>query len=123
MSERKVVMTMLTREQILDAEDNKTAIVSVPEWGGDVRVSTMTGFARDRFEAACMGSKGGVNTVNIRAKLVAATVVDDQGGLLFSEKDIAKLGQKSAAALDKVFEAAQDLNKFSDDDVEDLAKN
>jgi len=121
--QRKVEMTMLTREQILDADDKKTKTVSVPEWGGDVMVSTMTGFARDRFESAVVGAKGGINTVNIRAKLVAATVVSDTGELIFSEKDITKLGQKSAAGLDRVFTAAQELNKFSDDDVEDLAKN
>ena len=116
-------MAILSKEQILEANDSKTEIVSVPEWGGDVIISTMSGFARDRFEASCLGKSGGTNMVNIRAKLVAATVVDEAGQLMFNEKDIAKLGNKSCAALERVFEAAQKLNAIGDEDVEDLAKN
>ena len=116
-------MSLLKREDVLLAEDKKTIDVEVPEWGGTVRVSTMSGFARDRFETSLMGAKGGVNTVNIRAKLAAATIVDEKGELLFSEKDVTKLGNKSGAALDRVYNASQEINKFTDDDVEELAKN
>ena len=42
---------------------------------------------------------------------------------MFTEKDVVKLGKKSSAALDRIFSAAQKLNRISDDDVEDLAKN
>jgi hypothetical protein len=116
-------MTLLTKEQILKHEDLKSEIVPVPEWGGEVRVCTMSGFARDRFEAGITGKSGGANMSNIRAKLAAATIVDEEGNLLFDEADIAKLGKKSCAALDRVFEAAQKLNLITNDDVEVLAKN
>ncbi len=113
----------LNREQILKAADKNTVIVDVPEWGGEVIVATMSGFARDRFEASVVGKNGGVNTINIRAKLAANTLVDEKGELLFTEDDIAKLGNKSAAALERVFAASQKLNLISSKDVEDLAKN
>lgn len=116
-------MSLLKREDVLLAEDNKHKDIEVPEWGGTVRVCTMSGFAKDRFEASLQGKNGGANLSNIRAKLAAATIVSESGELLFSEKDIAKLGQKSCAALDRVFEAAQELNALGDKDVEDLAKN
>ena len=38
-------MALLTRDEILAADDIKTEDVEVPEWGGDVRVSVMS---RDR---------------------------------------------------------------------------
>lgn len=114
---------LLTSKQILESQDNKTEVLEVPEWGGSVIVATMSGFARDRFEASVMGKHGGVNTENIRAKLAAATLVDEQGNLLFSEADIVKLGRKSCAALDRVFACSQRLNHISDQDVEQLAKN
>ena len=114
---------LLTKDDILKASDSKTVVVDVPEWGGSVTVSTMSGFARDQFEGSLLGKNGGTNTANIRAKLAAATLVDDKGNLMFSEKDVVALGKKSAPALDRIFEASQKLNRISDGDVEDLAKN
>lgn len=116
-------MALLSKEQILNVDDKKTELVEVPEWGGQVCIATMSGTAKDRFEASCMGPNGTANMQNIRARLVAACLVDDKGNLMFSEKEIGKLGQKSAAALDRVFEAAQRLNAVTQQDVEDLAKN
>lgn len=114
---------MLSKQDILKADDSKAIEVEVPEWGGTVIVGTMSGFARDQFEAAIIGKNGGANMVNIRAKLAASTLQDEKGNLLFSDKDVASLGKKSAAALDRVFEAAQKLNRITEADVEELAKN
>ena len=114
---------LLNKEQILNSEDSKFEIVDVPEWGGQVKVVTMSGFARDRFEMQIMGSKGKMDMVNIRAKLGAATIVDEQGNLLFTEDDITKLGNKSGAALDRVFSVAQRLNHLTQSDVDALTKN
>lgn len=120
---------MLNREQILKANDLKTETVAVPEWGGDVLVRMMTGTARDKFEEQTFSAgrkKGGKSEVsfdNIRARLVAAVVVDEEGNLLFTSSDIAELGKKSAAALDRIFTVAQRLNGFTKEDIDELAKN
>lgn len=115
---------MLTKEQILNAVDSKTETVDVSEWWGDsVTIKSMSGFARDRFESSLLGNNGGSNMQNIRAKLCAASIVDEKGDLMFSDKDIVKLGNKDSKPLDKIFEAAQRLNKISDSDVDELAKN
>lgn len=116
-------MAMLSKKDILDKEDLKTKTIEVPEWGGEVIIATMSGFARDRFEASILGKNGGMNTSNIRAKLVAASVIDDKGNLMFTEDDIAKLGKKSCAALDRIFEESQKLNRIGDKEIESLAKN
>ncbi len=116
-------MALLNKKDILDHVDLASEVIDVPEWGGQVKVITMSGFARDRFEASITGKNGGSNFDNIRAKLAAATIADDAGNLLFDEADIAKLGRKSCAALDRVFAASQKLNRLSQQDVEDLAKN
>lgn len=116
-------MALLSKEQILNVNDKKMELINVPEWGGEVYIATMSGTAKDRFEASCMGKNGGMNMQNIRAKLVAASIVDEYGKLMFSESEVTKLGQKSAAALDRVFAAAQKLNAIGEDDIEELAKN
>ncbi len=113
---------LLSKKDILAKDDLKVEIVEVPEWGGSVRVSTMSAFSRDRFEAAIAKIGGGIDMHNIRAKLAIATIVDDNNQPLFNEHDIEKLGQKSCAALDRVFAAAQRLNLISDKEVETLAK-
>ncbi len=115
---------ILTKEQILQADDLKTETVEVREWGGSVSVRTMTGTERDVFEQGIVSKKGEeANLTNIRAKLCAATIVDESGNCIFSSKDIAELGKKSAAALDRVFTVAQRLNGIGNKDVEELAKN
>lgn len=113
---------LLSKTDILSKDDLKAEIVEVPEWGGSVKVSTMSAFARDRFEANIAQSGGGLNMENIRAKLAIATIVDENNKPLFDENDIIKLGEKSCAALDRVFAAAQRLNLISDKEVEILAK-
>lgn len=116
----------LTKEQILSAQDFKTEEVEVPEWDGKVRVKSLTAKERDRFEAGMIEGRGKdrkTNLENLRARLVAKTVVDEQGNLLFSEKDVDALGEKNAAAIDKVFAVAQRLSKLRPEDVEELTKN
>jgi hypothetical protein len=114
-------MAMLTRDQVFGAEDIKTEVVDVPEWGGSVIVGTMTGYARDIFESQMLDKKNG--NKNMRAKLAAATVQDEEGNLLFSEKDIEALGKKSGAALERIFDAALRINRIGPNDVDELAKN
>lgn len=114
-------MAMLTRDAILGATDIKRELVAVPEWGGDVYVGMMNGAARDMFDAQIVNKKTG--SQNIRAKLAAATVQDEEGTLMFSIADIEALGKKSAAALQRVYEVAVRLNRMGADDVEELGKS
>lgn len=117
------IMAILTKDQILNIDDRKTEIVAVPEWGGEVIVQTMTGFARDKFETNLSSTTGVNNMQNIRAKFAAACIVDEEGNLMFDDKDLIKLGNKSSAALDRIFAVAQRLNIMTDAEVEQLAKN
>lgn len=117
---------LLTREQILQFDDANYEEVQVPEWGGSVRVKAMNGTERDAFEASLFETRGKQQVMkmdNIRAKLVARTVVDENGQPIFGVGDIEALGKKSAAALDRVFTVSQRLSKITDTDIEELTKN
>lgn len=114
---------LLSKQDILSNEDRKFEDIHVPEWGGMVRIATISGEARDRFEASIVAKNGQMNTENIRAKLVAACVVDESNKLLFSENDIKQLGSKSCVALDRIFSAAQKLNGIGQTELDQLAKN
>ncbi len=119
-------MAYLTRDEILSAHDLATETVAVPEWGGEVLVRGLSGRERDGFEASVLEMRGQdtkVNLINLRAKLVAHCVIDaETGRRLFGDADIAALGDKSALALQRVFDVAQRLSGLSRSDVEELAK-
>lgn len=117
---------LLTRDTILAAQDIQTEEVEVPEWGGSVLVRGMTGAERDAFEESVLTGKGrkrDVNLKNFRARLIVKSVVNRKGERVFTHADIDALGQKSAAALARVFDVATRLSGMSDEDVEELTKN
>lgn len=115
-------MALLTKDQIFAADDLRYENVDVPEWGGAVRVSVMTGAIRDKYEGSLYDIRSKIQTVdNLRARFLAHCVVDGDGKLLFSQKDILELGQKSSAALDRVFTVATKLNGTGVEGLEDAA--
>lgn len=114
---------MLNREDILGMNDIKIEIVSVPEWGGDVYVRNLSGHERDEFEASIVERRGKKQTLNasdLRAKLAAYSICDENGKRLFSESDVRVLTTKSASSLQRVFEVAQRLSGIGDDAVSEL---
>ncbi len=112
-----------TADSILSVDDAKFENVDVPEWGGSVRIKAMTGEERDAFESSIAGTNGKMNTINIRAKLVFLSVVNSKGERIFNKEQITVLGQKSAAALNRVYTAAAKLSAITSSDVDELAKN
>lgn len=120
-------MALLTKEQIWNANDILWEDVKVPEWGGEVRVKGLSGSQRDAFEAASMLSKKGgqreVNLKNLRSRLVVMCAVDENFQPLFTSGDVMRLGEKSAIALERVFDKAQKLSGMSEEDIEELTGN
>jgi hypothetical protein len=119
-------MAFLSREAILEADDKKYVTVACPEWGGDVRLGSISGSQRDAYESSVVqqnGSDRKVNLRNARAKLVVLTAVDEDGRALFTQDDLSALGRKNAAPLDRLFDAARKLIGMGDNDVEKLTED
>lgn len=119
-------MPLLTKAQILGVADLVHEDVDVPEWGGAVRVQMLTGAERDAFEQEIVtrqGKRVQMNLANVRARLVALCLVDEEGQRVFGESDVKALGRKSALALNRVFEVAQRINGLTEQDMEELAGN
>lgn len=119
-------MALLGRDQILAAQDLTTRDIEVPEWGGTVRIRMLSAAERDKFEASTVVMKRGqqrMNVENLRARLASMCIVNENGELAFSPPDIPLLGQKSSAALQRVFNACQELNAVTDDDLEEMAED
>lgn len=117
----------LSKEAIFSTDDRKYVTVHVDEWGGDVRIRSLTGRERDEFEGKNTETKNGRSKVkfeNFRARFCALCIVDASGAPLFvTNAEITMLGNKSVKALQRVFNACQDLNGMSDSDVEELTED
>jgi len=120
----------ITREEILNRQDRIYEEVFVPPWDSWALVRSLSGKERDRFEKDIVELKGVgrkaqvITKDNIRARLVALTVVDPETKKpVFEPADVEALGEKNAVALDTIFAVAQRLSRLSDEDVEELVKN
>lgn len=123
-------MGLLSRESILASEDLPRELLSVPEWGGDVWVRTLTGAERDAFEASNVRVTGKgrnvkrePNVANFRARLAVLVCCDEQGKRLFADADAAALGRKSSAALDRIADVALRLNGMTEEAAEEAEGN
>lgn len=122
-------MGMLDKKALLAKE--VLEIVKVNLGKGDfVYVRQMTGRERDKFEQSLIkenkAAEGGYEKAldDFRAKLAVVTVCDEAGNLILSTNDASTLSQMmSAARLEKIVNKAQDLNKISEEDKENLVKN
>ncbi len=127
---------ILTRAEILAADDLPRELVEVPEWGGSVYVRGLTAMERSEFENLMLGLEnrrikvGKSDDVTIqmdmrvlRVRLSALCMVDEKGNRLFGDDEVEALGRKSADALNRIFVVAQRLSGMTSDDVEDAAGN
>jgi hypothetical protein len=109
---------MLDRKAILAAQDVDTSVVSVPQWGGDVHIKSIS--VSEAEKIGMMIANDAVGDSSIMAIWVACCACDDKGKLLFTFDDIPALSRKSKAAVQTVYTAISDLNGL---DLEEATKN
>jgi hypothetical protein len=109
----------LSKAAILAAKDTKLSeALPVPEWGGEVRIKTLSGTERDAFEDAYAENK----MKAFRCRFLVLTLSDDKGQRLFEDGDVAELGKKSSVVINRLFEAAWKHNAFTNEAVESLGE-
>ncbi|MFJ6615459.1 hypothetical protein ACIQPT_34865 [Streptomyces sp. NPDC091289] len=121
-------MALLNKDQITAADDRQWEDVDVPEWGGTVRVLGMSGTDRNAYQSSLvvLGSNGSVQRMNMAdqlAKLCAKCLVGEDFERLFTDKEVAGLGRKNGAVLERVGQVAQRLSGLRKEDVEAKAGN
>jgi hypothetical protein len=119
------MQTRLTREAFLAATALPTETVTIPELGGVIEMRGLSAATRDEFEKTMWEKKGKtrqLNMQNIRARLVAMCAVDEAGQRLFTEEDVAAIGEIRADVIDRLFSVAQRLSGLGDNDVEELGQ-
>jgi hypothetical protein len=92
---------ILSKEEILAADDIPTEIVEVPEWGGAVVVHGMSGQERLEWSNKVKGADGSTDVEKAMFYSIVYGVQEPK----FDESDIPALKKKSGAALDRVARA------------------
>ena len=118
---------MLDRSAILEAKDSKTESVEVPDWGGSVNVKGLTGNERDSWEQRLVDArKGNTGKIDIRllkVRFVIACCINGEGVKLFNDSDAEALNQKSAKAIQIIYDVGQRLSGLSNEEAEKIAGN
>lgn len=116
---------VLSKEDILKADDRKGIEVSAPEWGGHVYLRPMSGTDRDDFEQRSADfSKGKREAMKgWRERLIVATACDDQGNPLFTKEDLPALAEKNSMVVVRLADEALAISGIGADEVEDEAGN
>ncbi len=111
------------KKHILSRDDLKMEKMFIQEWDCDVWVKQLSGKQLDIWEMARddINKKDGI--VGLRAKIASYCLADEEGKLIFTEKDIKDLSEKSGAALGRIMAKCMTLNFISQDDLETIAKN
>lgn len=119
-------MALLSKADIVAADDIRHEDVDVPEWGGTVRVRGLTGAQRSAIEGTMMAARGQEVSMRVdmfarlRQKLLAEAIVGEDNKPLLTEKEVAG---KSGRVLDRLFAKASELSGMDNDAVEEMAGN
>jgi hypothetical protein len=114
---------LLTKAQILAAEDLLTRDIDVPEWGGTIRIRMLTAAQRLQLESEYRHAvdAGMIAPQNWRELHLVLSAVNEDGTPMFTDADAAALGKKSGRAMARVFDAINDFNLGKG--IEGAAKN
>jgi hypothetical protein len=117
-------MSILSKAEILAADDLRTERVAVAEWNGEIVIRTMTGAQREQFlDHVAPDSDGKRSYKQFNASHVSLCAVDETGQPLFTLADAPAIAEKHWRALETVAEACLKLNALRADDLEEAKKN
>lgn len=107
---------------LLALDDRKKTIpLFVKAWGRQVYLRDPSAADRDEWEIFASNHRG--QNALWRAKVAQVLLCDEAGKRLFTEKQLAELGEKSAAALHEIWQAGVKLLSVTDEEIEELEKN
>ena len=121
-----MTVKVLSKDDIIQANDLPREFVEVPEWGGGVWVYGLSGTMRDAYELMVIGKADSDRTVNLRnfrARFCALVMRGEDGNQLFSDKEAHELGKKYGKVLDRIKDIGERLSGIGAEEVEELEGN
>lgn len=121
-----MVKKILTKYEILAAQDRPLVAMDVPEWGGTIFLKALSISRAMALRSKYMGLDGvpkpetGLSFV---LDSIAACIVDESGQPLFSSDELEILGEKNPNVVNKVFQKIEEINGGGENSVEQAEKN
>lgn len=117
-------MPLASKDAILGLQDIQPPVqFHVPEWNDTVLLRHPTANDRDAWEIYCRENKD-KSGVLWRAQLASVLLCDESGKRIFtSAEDVRRLGERSAAAIHRIWEKGLELMAITDVEVTQLEKN
>lgn len=100
-------MGFLTKTEIIATNDAVYEVETVPEWGGEVRVRSLTGEERSTL------AKRGETAVSWDALVCAMGIVDEKGASLFVLDEVKILAKKHPLVLERVARRILELSTMT----------
>ena len=112
--------TYLTAESILQSEDFTYDEVDCPEWGGTVRIRSMSGTQRVTLKKAIEQGQNDIDEM-----VCVMCIVDADGNRIFNRSQIGELGKKNTKAISRVAKRIVEISGLRDPEkaVKDAEKN
>jgi len=111
------------RDRILAADDIGKEMITVPHWGVDLELRTMTASERSKMLASSVDENGNMDLEELYPRILIATVFDPKSGeAVFDGNDVAALANKSAAAVEFVAQKSMVLSGLAGDAVDEAGK-
>jgi len=112
---------VLTATDILDKSDTEYDYVDIPEWGGRVKIRSLTADEVIKFTESMKGEA----KKNAMVRICHLCTVNEDGSPMFEDGNmIAKLQKKSVKAINRIQKAALKLNGMDDEaKAQENAKN
>lgn len=118
---------MITRADILAANDRTIEPLEVPEWGGTLYLRSLTVGERftflDLIRKNDWGDTSKADLAAMQAHLIALCVCDKSGVALFTIEDVQALKNKDCLVIDRLFARAQVIAGLIMPDAEATKKN
>lgn len=103
-------MSLLTKGQINAKRGRRYETLHVEEWGGDVRIQSLTVGERGQLEAYVGDDKEPRNNGHLRAMLCALAIVDENGVRVYEDLDADDFLEMDNAPVTLVADAAWNLS-------------
>ena len=122
-------MRFLKRKDFVGSENKKRRFTEVAcPWNPSegVRLRNLTAGEHGEFEMSQLTKKGGLATqrlVEAKRRLLALTLVDEQGNPELADSDIAEMETTDGGLINWAYSEACKHCRITESEVEDLAKN
>lgn len=115
-------MNLLSKQDILSAQDTAFEYVDIPEWNGKVKIFGMSLAEHIEFEKLKSDNNSGVSADQI-VFVLSNGIRNEDGTRMFTKDEAKLLLNKNTSVVSKLFSKCAELSRVSTEDIKEEEKN